>query len=768
MHSYEVLHKVIHIASRTGLDCPRSFKGILRFLVKDLKLEEASLLLLDARQEIFFQEVKSSGSELFLPCNRKVGETPEGAALHRRQLVVQQGFFYFPVFNSRRNYGVLSLHTIPSNPLPEQLLDVLKTVCDELAILAQYGILSSEERRRVAQLTLLSDLGRELSQAYTLKDLLQAGDRTILRHSHAACVILRPIYGGDMPGRSYVRINSAYRGLRSFFLDLEGEDSAKVLLDEKPIYRRDLPKRRALPSFFPPAMVTMPLNFQDRVLGTLTLFGGKGDGIPLVFDSELKKFLAAIGSQIGHALERVMALERLEALSAENDCKLRETTFLYRISKAMHSTLRLNELIHLILSAATVSEGGGFERAMLFMINERSGILQGMLGVTRESAAMVLPPEKGALAWEHPVVSGEVQEAQRRNPFCRLVMKQRLPLDPDDNVIAFAARKEQVVFVRHPADESSSAAVLAEALKLAPYACVPLMGRDRPLGVLVVDNPKSREEITPDRLRFLELFANGAGGAMENSMLIHRLETAHQDLRETQERLIQGEKLAALGEMAASVFHELKNPLVSIGGFAQRLSRIAASESEEHEYTMIIAREVRRMEEMLTNILAFSKRHMLCFAECRISEIIEEALSLEADVLSRSSVRLIQEIASDLPIIQGDAQKLRQVIINLITNARQSMKDGGLLTIRSYRSSLRGDEAVAVEVEDTGGGIPDEIIRNIFNPFFTTKESGTGLGLSISHRIVEHHRGEFEVQNKEKGAVFILRLPVSVNKEPLY
>ena len=95
---------------------------------------------------------------------------------------------------------------------------------------------------------------------------------------------------------------------------------------------------------------------------------------------------------------------------------------------------------------------------------------------------------------------------------------------------------------------------------------------------------------------------------MENSMLLHRLESAHQDLRETQERLIQGEKLAVLGEMAASVAHELRNPLVSIGGFAQRLCRHAPDGSRDKEYAGIITREVRRMEEMLANILAFSKK----------------------------------------------------------------------------------------------------------------------------------------------------------------
>ena len=246
---------------------------------------------------------------------------------------------------------------------------------------------------------------------------------------------------------------------------------------------------------------------------------------------------------------------------------------------------------------------------------------------------------------------------------------------------------------------------------------------------------------------------------MENSMLLHRLETAHQDLRETQERLIQGEKMAILGEMSASIAHELRNPLVPIGGFAERLARLAPEGSREQEYSEIITREVRRMEEMLSNILAFSKQQMLCFTDCLITEVIEEALALEAEALALSGIEIVREIDEALPVIRCDDQKLRQVLINLITNSRQAMTEGGTLTLRARRGTLRGEEAVEVEVEDRGGGISREVLRNIFSPFFTTKEKGTGLGLSISHRIIEHHRGEIEVKNRERGVVFIIRLP---------
>ena len=458
--------------------------------------------------------------------------------------------------------------------------------------------------------------------------------------------------------------------------------------------------------------------------------------------------------------ERNLAIGQLQALSAENDRKVQELSLLYRVSRALHSTVRLNELVHLILSAVTLPDEGGFDRAMLFTINERSGVLLGMLGVTRETAALVLPVERDRNAWQRPVTTAAALQSQRETPFSRQVMKQRLPLDAEANALARAAVDGGVVLVNDPAAEPPAGAAFAETMQLGAYACVPLSGRDRSLGVLVVDNSFSREELTPGRLRFLQLFANQAGSAMENSLLVHRLETAHRDLQETQERLIQGEKLAVLGEMAASVAHELKNPLVSVGGFAQRLARLAVAGSREQEYGAIIARESRRMEEMLANILAFSKKQLLCFGPCQLRRIIEEALDLEADTLRRAHIEVVTELEEGLPAIAGDEQKLRQVILNFITNARQVMSHGGTLTLRAYRTTLRGDTAVGVEVEDTGGGIPIVVMRNIFNPFFTTKEEGTGLGLSISHRIIELHRGEITVENLEKGARFTLILPV--------
>jgi len=456
-----------------------------------------------------------------------------------------------------------------------------------------------------------------------------------------------------------------------------------------------------------------------------------------------------------------LELQRRVQAEKKQDIAHREVRFLNRMSRVMHSTLNLDELAHLTLSAVTVADAGGFERASLFTVNKRTGMLQGMLGISRDVASLALPVDNLQVPWEDLGVCEDIRETQRNTEFNHKVIKQRLPLDSADNALAKAFVEKTVVVVSVPAEGVGSNRKLSDDLGLGPYACAPMMGRDQIMGILLVDNPLSGQSISAHRKRFLELFASQAGSALDNASLVKRLEMAHDNLQEIQEQLIQGEKMAVLGEMAAQVAHELRNPLVSIGGFAQRLSRQDLKDKKANEYAEIIAREVRRMEEMLGNILAFSKRQIVCLDICSLRKVLQEALDLEFEHFRKQGIEVFCDIRANLPDIIGDHRQLLQVFLNLMINARQQMENGGVLKVNARPGVLRGEDAVVVSIEDTGGGISPEVMRNIFNPFFSTTAKGTGLGLSISHRIVAHHQGEIEVINGEKGARFIVTLPVN-------
>ncbi|MEZ4483150.1 MAG: ATP-binding protein [Syntrophotaleaceae bacterium] len=758
---YSVLCEVVRIANRGEPDFSRSCKDILRLLAKVFGLKGAELLLCNDPSRCFSEHLVDSGPYLFRPCNQQV-EGPVSAALADRCLVRDDQRLFVPLYDCSRLYGVLDLSLPPGFFSFHSFEKLCQVVAMQLRGLLQRRQVAAGERRRMAQLALISDLERSVTKAGSVKELLEIACRTVQLHAEASCVVLRPIYGNTLLGDRTVQIPQAWKGLRTPLLKVEEELAAQVAADNRSVFKQHpfvhVPGGELLPA----AVAAVPLVFQQHAWGIFTIFEQADAGpLALASDHSARGVLVLVAEQIAQAIERLTAVEQLEEVSKENATKLQEISLLYRTFRAVHSTLHLDELMLLVLAAATVENGAGFERAMFFLVNERSGFLQGMLGVGRAEARTVLPPGKGLAAWKKPRIDETVRTAQRQEPFCREVRRQRLALDQLDHPLVQAVLQERVVLVSAHEQAAPAFAALKEQFNIGHCACAPLVGHDRVLGVMLVDSPGSSAEISPERRRFLELFANQAAQAMENSLLVQRLEESHRHLRETQEQMIQGEKMAALGETAASVTHELRNPLVSIGGFANRLADLLPADSKEGEYSQIIVREVRRMEEMLGNILGFSKKQMLCLTDCKLVGILDEVLALEAEPLQRASIAVNKEICRDLPPIKGDEQKLRQVLLNLVSNARQTMAGGGTLTVRAYGTVLRGDPAVALEVEDSGGGIEPAVMRNIFNPFFTTRQSGTGLGLSIVHRIIEHHHGDIEVQNGERGARFIIRLSVA-------
>jgi signal transduction histidine kinase/PAS domain-containing protein len=459
-------------------------------------------------------------------------------------------------------------------------------------------------------------------------------------------------------------------------------------------------------------------------------------------------------------LERRVAkrTEELHKLDQQNTSKLMELTLLHQVSSLMLSTVRLNKLVHLILSALTSGADPCFERAMLFMINERSGVLQGMLGVTSEQTAGADRTDPLAADWD---ISEEEMARWDASEFTSLVRGCRLELNRSRNMSSRAVLDKKIVFVADTAKEKRVDRDMIDRFGITSFAVAPLMSKSRTYGIVVVDNPSSRRPISADSLRLLQLFTSQAGIAIENSMLYNSLEDTNRRLRDAQEQLIHGERLATIGEMAAGIAHELKGPLVAIGGFARRLARKIPHATQEAKYVDTIVSEVQRLEKMLTETLSFSKKATICYAKCTISEIIEEALGIVGPALAKGRIIVERRDPRKAFVLYGDCQQLEQVFINLFFNAQEAMKEQGAGTLRISVTTARlgGHKAIAVRVADTGGGIPLASLNNIFHSFYTTKATGTGLGLPIANRIVTNHGGKIQVANKGAGAEFTVILP---------
>ena len=246
------------------------------------------------------------------------------------------------------------------------------------------------------------------------------------------------------------------------------------------------------------------------------------------------------------------------------------------------------------------------------------------------------------------------------------------------------------------------------------------------------------------------------------------LEEAYHNLKSTQEQLVQSGKMAAMGQLASGISHELNQPLTGIKGFAQAaLMDLNENNSLRGDLDKIIE-QADRMDRIIKNVRFFAKKSEFKLEEIDINKPIEDSLSFLTQQLKVHNIQLNISLGKKLPKIKGDVNQLVQVFLNLITNARDaidSLKEpkGGKITIETALS--KDKKNIEVIFKDTGYGIPKKDLENVFNPFFTTKSpgGGIGLGLSIVYRIIEAHQGKIEVSSMEgKWTRFRIMLPVYI------
>lgn len=294
----------------------------------------------------------------------------------------------------------------------------------------------------------------------------------------------------------------------------------------------------------------------------------------------------------------------------------------------------------------------------------------------------------------------------------------------------------------------------------------PITSKNRVLGTITICGEKTTQPHTlgEDGQYIINTIANYISSGLENTLLNTRLRDVVRELTDAQKRLIEQEKFRSLGEMTANIAHEIKNPLVIIGGFAKRLAKKMQNEQKEDKYIEIILKEVSRLEKILNEILNYVKESPSISETCIINDFLDEILYLLSTDISWEQVSIAKRFDTTLPPIACDSQQLKQVFINIFMNAYEAMNGRGKLTIKTTTASFNNNPFVSISITDTGGGINPAFIDNIFNPFFTTKERGTGLGLAISNKIINNHNGHIDIENTVgRGVTFIVYLPLKNN-----
>ena len=452
-----------------------------------------------------------------------------------------------------------------------------------------------------------------------------------------------------------------------------------------------------------------------------------------------------------------------------------ELTILRQVGQAIQRTLNLPELLHLILTSITAGCALGFSRAMIFLIDEESNQLQGKVGVgpmSGEEARQVWDQ----LAKDHANLENFLEKygtqlPQEQSRFGKLVQQVSFPLDDENNILVKAVREKRPFKVENAAENPLVPEPLKTTFQMESFVVVPLIAKGRVIGVILADNKFSEFPIEEDRVELLSLFANQAALAIENAEAYKKLEDkveelnrAFAQLQEAQNKLLHSEKLAVVGKMAAHVAHEIRNPLTAIGGFARHILQHPDNVESVKQGAEIISREVTRLEKILANVLNFTKISKPFRKLQDIHKIIDAVIQLHTPLLEEHKVEVQRNYAPDLPQVYVDEDQMKQVFTNIMTNSIYSMPEGGTIFVKTRQV----DDGVEIEMRDTGTGMSEEVLENMFNPFYTNRQGGTGLGMAVTQKIIQEHDGRIDVDSEEgKGTVFRIYLPLKIKETPL-
>ncbi len=754
-----VLTQMVEVITST-VSFGERLSNLVHLLGRYLKVDLALYFALDKTKETLKLEVSSKGAipphirVEFRTGQGLVGEVaqtrkPKVVYRHQEGVVAANSALEsvhpsfntlaaFPVADDNYLYGILLLVDKAERSFTSAERHLVHLATLMLAGTVRQAILQEDAKKRIAELSVLFEVGKALSSTVELDELLERVVSTtakVINARGAALQIIDRVTGE-------VRVSSQYGQIPTTQIcpGLEGPPQ-RFLAAEVPYLEGQTTNSQGQVHYH----LIVPLAFKGQLHGSLCVFDKlTPNGDYQEFDPENRQLLFTMAGLIVNSLENALTYQQVEDLAERNERMVRNLTALQEISRAMLTTVQKDRLLEIILQGIVQERGLGFDRGVVLMIDEAEQILKGVKGARRPERAPALPLSEALLL----PLSDELP-----------VSDWQIPLRPDLGPLPLAVLQMRPYHIHQR--EPRPLAEAYGSYDAQEFFVVPLVVKDRVTGVIVVDNQASSRPLEAEPLHALQMLATQAALALENAHLYSTIEANNRELMLIRERMLESDRLAALSSLASGMAHEIRNPLVSIGGFARRIAKLVEKDSPLRGYVEVIKEEVSRLEKLLREILDFTGENLSYFGDHDLDQLIEDTLLLVQRDLEANNIKVVKEL-TELPRLHCDDRQIKQVFYNLFQNARQAMPHGGTLTIKTYPVEKEDGLYAAAAISDTGGGIPLEVLHNIFSPFFSTKDYGTGLGLSIAQRIVSRHYGQIEVKNElGKGATFIVTLPVA-------
>lgn len=449
--------------------------------------------------------------------------------------------------------------------------------------------------------------------------------------------------------------------------------------------------------------------------------------------------------------------------------KTREIKFLHEVSIVLQTSLDLDEVLSVAMTAITAGKGFGINRAFLLMTDKERKHLRGYLGVGPKNY------EEAWHIWDDIGRSNLTLKEMARNfrktklnsekvKFHDILEELTVPLADRQHIFNRALKGRKAILVENAFSNPDVDTNLAAILGVNSFLVMPLISRNRRIGIIIADNCITHKPITSQDVQSLETFAFPVAFALERASLYERLQeelgkltAANRKLKEQQELIVKMEKMALVGRITSSIAHSIRNPLMVIGGFARSLLKTIAEEDQKREYLESIVHEARLLEDVLEEVLNYSDSLYPALDEWDVNQLVTSVCREMRDRLEQRQIEYELDLAPDLPSIFIDYKKVSYCIKTVLNNAIETVSGVTKIIIRTYGTP----EELIIEINDNGNPLTKEARELLTTPFADTQELGVGLGMPLCRTILERYGNQFCLDsNPDGGTRYILKLRI--------
>ncbi|WP_295161394.1 GAF domain-containing sensor histidine kinase [uncultured Brachyspira sp.] len=704
-----------------------------------------------------------------------------GENINHTDMEVFSGYssmFVLPIFFYTNPIGVVIFRNKENKTDSyKSISDEIKNIIGHFAIYANNMLQNVTYKERDKQLKLLRELYLKLSNVDDFENNLNqlANDIANIFTANKVFIRLR-----DNNNNLYTRSSCGFPDNFDYSL-FEDNKYIKEYLNNNIFYINNADKNKYYEKFqgvINRSVIFNRIHSQKGCIGYIVVIDKIPDAVnPLgYFDANDINLFNHLLSNIASRISEYYNITELSKANKKNMNHMSRLNTLYDISNILLERSKTEDILFLLLTITTIGDVFAFNRAFAFLYDNEFNVFRGRMCVSPKNA------QDAGIIWsnmqnldKYALREKLMLSLDKRNMEDSWDLNQKFlntVIPNNENCKLFLdvfSNKKSINITDLNKEEVYQIKKYTDIFGDYHFAIIPIMNTKNCIGMIVVDNPYNGKYIPEDDLDYLKMFARQAAVALEYSSLYNEIEKNNNALKSAEKTLLDLKSLAIIGEMSSSMAHNLRNFIVPIAGFANRLVKVSKDENIKN-YASIIASEVENLENYIRRNLSFAKSINLETDNIKIEDMIKYLTIISKEYIEKSgkNIKFYALKITKEDVVRWDYDRMNEVIFNLIINAIDAINPADEDSIISviFNDNAYRESIIDIIVENTNSYIEPELSEKIFTPFFTTKSHGIGIGLAISKRIVEAHGGSIMVKSTDetfKITTFFVSIPVNLN-----